>query len=771
LPIEIPEIGCAAIDVSLPGDREEMARLADALIDEALAPAADPVVAWRGGERWVEDFTPIRLEAADPARPLLAERAVCLITGGLTGVGLALARELAQRSRARLVLTGRTALPAPAEWDGWLADHDDSDPVWQRLQALRELEALGSEVLPIAVDVTDEAGMRLAVDLARERFGPIAAVVHAAGVPGGGVIQMRSAEAADRVLAPKVRGTRALAAALGAEPLEWMVLCSSTLALLGGFGQIDYCAANSFLDAYARQAARGGARVVSLAWSGWQEVGMAAVARPRGGNAVHPLLGHRLAPAEGRGYSNVLSPARHWILADHRFLGTPTMPGTAYLEMARAAFQHDTGARAVEIRDAVFVSPLLIADGSSREVRVLLDGGAEETTFRIVSRRRDGESWQEHSRGALGHLAADARPAPVDLAAVSARCGPAASAAPALRAGAVQWGPHWGCLKGIELGDGEGLLHLELPPELAGDGEGLDLHPALLDVATAGSSALAGGISLVARSHGRLRAFAPLAGRLVVHTRRLATSTPEAHAFDVTVCDAAGTVQVDVERFVMIEASEGKAAGLPTAPHGVDQRSMGAENPAAGAAAGAWMRPEEAVEAFRRALSHGRFAHLAVSPIDLPASIAAAKRMSREVAAAPSRRFPRPEIETAYAAPTGLVEETLAGIWQSVLGLDRVGVDDNFFDIGGDSVVAIQVVALAGHRGLQIAPELLFERQTIRTLAASLAQEAAPADSSLTASLPPPEPAGGDFALDDLSDLGLSEESVDKLLAKIRDRS
>jgi len=78
------------------------------------------------------------------------------------------------------------------------------------------------------------------------------------------------------VMAPKVQGTLVLEAELGAEPLDFVLLCSSTAALLGGFGQIDYCGANCFLDAHARRA--GGpwsGRVVSVNWDAWKEVGMA----------------------------------------------------------------------------------------------------------------------------------------------------------------------------------------------------------------------------------------------------------------------------------------------------------------------------------------------------------------------------------------------------------------------------------------------------------------------------------------------------------------
>jgi acyl carrier protein len=93
------------------------------------------------------------------------------------------------------------------------------------------------------------------------------------------VIPLRTAEQADRVLAPKVAGTLALMRALEGETLDFVALCSSLTAITGGFGQADYCAANAFLDtvAWSRANEADGKRprVVSINWDGWREVGMA----------------------------------------------------------------------------------------------------------------------------------------------------------------------------------------------------------------------------------------------------------------------------------------------------------------------------------------------------------------------------------------------------------------------------------------------------------------------------------------------------------------
>jgi len=83
------------------------------------------------------------------------------------------------------------------------------------------------------------------------------------------------------------------------------------------------------------------------------------------------------------------------------------------------------------------------------------------------------------------------------------------------------------------------------------------------------------------------------------------------------------------------------------------------------------------------------------------------------------KRLPEPEIAQPETGdlPRTPVEETLAGIWAEVLGLERVGVHDNFFEMGGDSILSIQIVAKASEAGLKMTPQLLFGHQTVAALA------------------------------------------------------
>jgi hypothetical protein len=121
--------------------------------------------------------------------------------------------------------------------------------------------------------VADEEQMATVVQEAVTRFGTIHGIVHAAGMPGIGLIQLKTPEMAVQVLGPKVQGTLALERVLASQEItpDFLVLFSSiTSATGGGPGQVDYCAANAFLDAYARSRVGRDCLTVAVNWGEWK---------------------------------------------------------------------------------------------------------------------------------------------------------------------------------------------------------------------------------------------------------------------------------------------------------------------------------------------------------------------------------------------------------------------------------------------------------------------------------------------------------------------
>lgn len=288
IPLEYPNISCRSIDVAIPesGCSQTLTRQ---LLAELSADRSDLVVAYRGKHRWVQSFEPVRLEkpAEEPSR--LREAGVYLITGGLGGIGLALAEHLAQTVQAKLVLTGRSSFPPREEW-AWAGSEDEG--MAHKIRNVQRLEALGAEVLVLTADVSNEAEMQAVMKRTEQRFGPLNGVIHSAGVVDyAGVIQRRTREMTDAILAPKVQGTVILDRLLKNTTLDFMVLCSSggTVLYHSKFGEVGYCAANEFLDAFAYyKTSQDGVFTVAINWNDWQEVGMSVEAQKKLG--IHDAL-------------------------------------------------------------------------------------------------------------------------------------------------------------------------------------------------------------------------------------------------------------------------------------------------------------------------------------------------------------------------------------------------------------------------------------------------------------------------------------------------
>jgi len=85
------------------------------------------------------------------------------------------------------------------------------------------------------------------------------------------------------------------------------------------------------------------------------------------------------------------------------------------------------------------------------------------------------------------------------------------------------------------------------------------------------------------------------------------------------------------------------------------------------------------------------------------------------------RQLPEP---AGYVAPSSPAEEVLATLWAGLLQVEKVGVHDNFFAIGGDSILCLQAVALASRAGIRVTAGQLFKHQTIAGLTAAIAEQA-----------------------------------------------
>lgn len=271
IPQEYENIQCRNIDLGAEAFPDRTPSAAH-LLNEIVADSSDDVVAYRSDVRWIRSFEPIKVTDSDKDG-VFRQRGTYLITGGLGGIGLTLAKDLAQSYRANLILVSRSNFPSRSAWKN-LSDEQRSQ-IGKQVDALLEMETAGGEVQVIQADVADEIQMAEAIAKAERVFGSINGVIHAAGVAGGGVLARKTGEDARKVLRAKVEGLLVLDRIFKNRELDFLALCSSVTGWLGGFGQSDYCAANAFLDVYADGKRSASYPTISIAWDTWREVGMA----------------------------------------------------------------------------------------------------------------------------------------------------------------------------------------------------------------------------------------------------------------------------------------------------------------------------------------------------------------------------------------------------------------------------------------------------------------------------------------------------------------
>lgn len=289
---EWPEVHCKALDLA--ADNADLDEAALAVAEELLLAGPREVgITPRG--RFALQLTEAAFEASDRSAPL-QRGDVVVISGGARGVTAEVAVALARSMAPTLVLLGRSReLQPEPDWLQPLTDEAEikrallsraggqTSPreigeqcrAWlanrEMLRTLQRIQGAGAFGCYRSVDVRDRAAVGKVLSEIRAKYGPIAGLVHGAGVIADRRIEDKTTEQFDAVYGTKVLGLRALLAALEPDPLRLLAVFSSSTARFGRTGQVDYAVANEVLNkmAQAESRRRPQCRTVAVNWGPW----------------------------------------------------------------------------------------------------------------------------------------------------------------------------------------------------------------------------------------------------------------------------------------------------------------------------------------------------------------------------------------------------------------------------------------------------------------------------------------------------------------------
>ncbi|MEY9947164.1 SDR family NAD(P)-dependent oxidoreductase [Kitasatospora sp. GAS1066B] len=724
LAVEEPGTACKLIDLGRGVPEED-------LTDELADWSSHEVVALRGDRRWVrseQQFVP-ESGTATAFRP----GGSYLITGGLGGLGLEVAKGIVRTGlRPHLLLLGRTGL---AEVEEPHRVPDGADERTTRLRAgLEEIEELGASYRIVTADLSDPAALRAALAEATGRRGPIAGVLHLAGVAGDGMMQFRTRQQAEAVLAPKVLGSLALAEAFADRPsLDFFVAFSSTAALRGLRGSGDYAAANCFLDAFAATQLPFARRALTINWPAWNSVGMAVPGLAKQTEAT--------AAVAGPVWRAALTPSECPMLDEHRINGEAVLPGTGHLDFVVRAFRAqvlDGAATPVRLTEVVFRTPLVVHDSRTMEIAFTPGDDVWQFVVRSFAGTRAVGDVQVHATGTVESAAGTARQLDLDTLRVSLS-DRRERGEPERRL--VEFGPRWSNVTEVGSGPadpGEILVRLDLPEAFAAEATEHELHPALLDNATAFARDPERDAPHLPFMYRSVVVYDRLPARIYSHIRR-GSGADGLIVADIDVVAPDGRLLVEIEGFAMRRVEDGFVVGDTPVAEVDEPRAPG--RPEADATSGqTGIDPETGVGLL-----------LELIGARTPRQVAVARfRDGVPVLSADARRVPvvaRPAVE-ALPVPAGTPEhraaavptpvptltlealpqaaeqstvDTMRELWTDALGIPDIGPGDDFFTLGGNSLTAVDLITrIRARYRIDLSIAVLFEYPTLGALAEEL---------------------------------------------------
>ncbi|MFA6118678.1 MAG: beta-ketoacyl synthase N-terminal-like domain-containing protein [Parachlamydiales bacterium] len=665
---------CQILD--LPINFDFSSALINSILSDCSTYSDDEVLAYRGEYKWGMFFAPLDKK---PSQKILKEKGVYIITGGLGGIGLTIAEHLYNSVRAKLVLIYSSPLPDRSDWIKLINTDNFDNRLKEKIRWIMKLENMGADILLFEGNVCDIQSMNNMIELALNKFGEVNGLFHSAGIAGDGVISLKNIEKSHKVISPKVQGTVILDEVTSKIPLDFFVLFSSITSYVGEAGQVDYCSANAFLNAFAgyRKFKKRMGKTLSINWGKWTGIGMAVKHTGEtynsteilNDNVEYEIIEEKMLDAE-----------EDWIVAEHKLLGSPTLVGTAYINILNNVFRKKCNEHQnLVITDMIFLSPLIFNSSKKISLNLILN---KAMNFKFISQQLNQPN-KETIRGNIGFSQKKEQLTDLNLEEIKNKL-------VRINLDEKEWsnvklsgesfldfGSRWQLIKEIFAGNNEWLALLKLSQ--TDDLNNFPLHPAMLDVATAFCIKYVSSFNYLPISYGKIQIQeACLSSSVFSYVKLKQNSDLEFVIFDVVIMDETGHILLIIEDYMLKRVTEKSINFIPKANKPIQINDLYD------------ISPQEGARALIEALEFS-VADLVVYHGDIDSLIA--ESFNETITEEKPLLYTRKNVEIEYVEPNNEIEETIKDIWQLILGIDKIGIKDNFIDLGGNSLIAIQIVS------------------------------------------------------------------------------
>lgn len=428
-----------------------------------------------------------------------------------------------------------------------------------------------------------------------------------------------------------------------------------------------------------------------------------------------------------------LDVQKDWVLNEHCLSEQPTMVGTTILSMLHNFVNYFKPQEPLQVKNLLLTKPAIYHNAWPREMRLFVRAEGTGYSFSLRSRGIREIDWEEHAIGNLGSgvettesLAAYIEP----LEAIQTRCSERLDEEDVGKeyinaiTGEVflSLSDRWSTTKTAWQGDNEWLIHKELDAQYQGDFEQYPYHPAVIDSVSIRCINLISKENFLPISYGKVSYLAPLDGDCYAHIKLKQAYKEEDNTIimDITFLGAESQPLMVIENYTLVrmKADNQVQDSVSTSSKARFDVNVSDKD----------IMFYEGLDALKRQLAHLEFEQMVVVTSDLGQLIheAIPEREEVETIATDSEAnqgHARPELSVEYVAPENDIEKEVIAVWQSVLGISGIGIDDNFVELGGNSLLAVQIVSKVSAKfEVDIRVDLFYQDQTVRGLAGLVIQ-------------------------------------------------